>query len=115
MSRVAGDSPAEWWLPADEPRFAVWAVERLSSLQSPGLGRLVIVLPDGKEVPGEGQMWIIGGKHRLRPFVFDPALRSLPRLHLRLFAKDRPEPIDFDIPNPVFESATAAPATAPAL
>ena len=109
-SRLAGPAPAEWWLPARDPVFAVWAVEYLPNAKSPGLEKLLLILPDGQEVSGLSGGWVVGTKYRLRPFTFDPSLQTLPRLHLRLFAQDHPEPIDFDLPNPVHDAPSADPA-----
>ena len=101
---VAGPLPAEWWLPGS-PFFTVWTVENPAAVKSGGgLGRVLLVLPDGQELPCQPGGFLLGTACRLRPFHVDSLHRALPRLHLRLFARDHPEPIDIDIPNPIHGS-----------
>ena len=108
--RVAGPRPSDWWLPPRDPLFAVWTVQDLPKANSFRLERMLLILPDGQELTGQPGGFTLGNRYRVQPFLFDPALRTLPRFHLRLFAKDHPEPIDFDIPNPIRDAPSADPA-----
>ncbi|MDB6172800.1 MAG: hypothetical protein JWL59_2111 [Chthoniobacteraceae bacterium] len=106
LNRLAGPGPAEWWAIAQKPLFTVWLVARNSANRAPAsLEKVLLVLPDGQEIPGHLPGFNTGTKDALRSYYFDPAYRALPRLHLRAFVKEQSEPLEFDILNPLHDPA----------